>query len=93
MIVTVRAKAGHEAQLEAVMKKHWATIKRLDLVTSDPHELFRADGGLFVDIFTWKAVQSPMPPPAEVLGVWKEMNDAAAKMDIVQVTRVRTAGF
>lgn len=88
VIVTVKAKAGHEAQLEAVMKKHWSTIKRLDLVTSDQHELFRAGGGVFVDIFTWKSGAIPDNPPAEVLGVWKEMNDAAAKMDIVPVSRV-----
>lgn len=88
VMVTAKAKPGHEAQLESVLKKHWATIKRLDLVTTDEHQLFRSDGGVYIDIFTWKSGAIPDNPPAEVLGVWKEMNDAAAKLEIVQITRV-----
>ena len=88
VIVTARAKPGHEAQLESVMKKHWATVKRLDLVTGDEHQLLRGDGGVYVDIFTWKSGAIPDNPPAEILAIWKEMNGASAKLDIVAVTPV-----
>lgn len=88
VMVTVKAKPGQEAQLEAVMKKHWATVKRLDLVTSDPHTLYRTAGGTFVDIFTWKSGEIPDNAPPDVLAVWKEMNEAATKLDIVEVHRV-----
>ena len=88
VMVTVKAKPGKEAQLESVMKKHWATVKRLDLVTGDPHTLYRTDSGVFVDIFTWKSASIPDNAPADVLAVWKEMNEAASKLDIVEVHRV-----
>jgi hypothetical protein len=86
--VTVKAKAGQESNLEAVMKKHWATIRRLDLVTNDPHLLLRGKGGLFIDIFTWKSGSIPDDAPAEVLAIWKEMNEASTKLEIVEVKRV-----
>ena len=88
VVCTVKAKPGKEAQLESVMKKHWATIKRLDLVTNDPHTLYRADGGTFIDIFTWKSGDVPDHAPAEVLTLWREMNDAAVKLEIVPVKAV-----
>jgi hypothetical protein len=87
VIVTVKAKPGHEAQMEAVMKKHWAVIKRLDLVTGDPHTLYRSER-TFIDIFTWKSASIPDNAPAEVLAVWKEMNENAEKLDILEVHKV-----
>lgn len=88
VIVTVKAKAGQEARLESVMKKHWATIKRLDLVTGDAHMLLKSEGGTFVDVFTWKSHAIPDNAPAEVLAIWKEMNEASTKLDILEVKRV-----
>ena len=87
--VTVKAKPGQESKLESVMKKHWATIKRLDLITNDSHLLLRGDGGLFIDIFTWKSASIPDNAPAEVLTVWKEMNETSTKLEIMEVKRVR----
>jgi len=86
--VTVKAKPGQESTLESVMKKHWATIKRLKLVTNDPPLLLRGDGGLFINIFTWKNGSIPDNAPAEVLALWKEMNDASTKLEIIEVKRV-----
>jgi hypothetical protein len=86
--VTVKAKPGNESKLESALKKHWTTIKRLDLVTNDPHLLLRGDDGLFINIFTWKSGSIPDNAPAEVLAVWKEMNEASTKLEIVEVKRV-----
>jgi hypothetical protein len=88
VMVTVKAKPGQEAQLEAIMKKHWSTIKKLDLVTSAPHTLYRTAGGTFVDIFTWKSADIPDNAPPAVLAIWKEMNEASTKLDIVEVHQV-----
>ena len=87
VIVTVKAKPGREAQLEAVMKKHWATVKRLDLATQDPHTLYRA-GSTFIDIFTWKSASIPDNAPAEILAIWKEMNENAEKVQILEVQKI-----
>ena len=87
-MVTVKARPGQEAQVEAVIKKHWATIKKLDLVTSAPHTLYRTDGGTFIDIFTWKSAAIPDNAPPAVLAIWKEMREASTKLDIVEVHQV-----
>src|SRR5262245_24933492 len=63
VIVTYRAKTGKEAQLEKAIQNHWATIKRLGMVTGDLHMLFRGEDEpgktMFVNILTWKDHAAP----------------------------------
>ncbi|HEY3203340.1 MAG TPA: hypothetical protein VGL03_06730 [Thermoanaerobaculia bacterium] len=77
VIVTYRAKPGSEDALEKVIRKHWATVRRLKLVTEDVHLLYRGEDEpgktFFVNVFTWKNHDAPDNAPPEVEAVWAEM--------------------
>jgi len=77
VLVVYRPKAGQEAALLEVLKKDWATVKRLKLVDEQPHLLVQAkdDAGktVFVETFTWVSAETPDHVPAEVQAIWGEM--------------------
>jgi hypothetical protein len=77
VIVTVRPKAGAEADLERVMVSHWATAQRLGLVLAEPHVRIQAkdaDGKTYlVEIFTWRDEDIPDNAPAEIQAIWTDM--------------------
>ena len=78
VIVTVRPKPGAERDLERVMANHWSTAQRLGLVLAEPHVRIRAKDGqgkpYLVEILTWRDEAIPDNAPAEILGIWAEMN-------------------
>ena len=78
VIVTVRPKAGAEADLARVMADHWATCRRLNLVLAEPHVRIQAkdtEGKPYlVEIFTWRDEDIPDNAPAEIQAIWTEMN-------------------
>ena len=90
VMVTYRAKKGSEAQLAQVLSRHWETVRRLDLVTAEPREVFRA-GSTLIEVFTWKDAEIPDNAPAEVTALWAEMNKLVEKngISILEVERVR----
>jgi hypothetical protein len=78
VIVTVRPKAGAEADLARVMADHWAICQRLNLVLAEPHVRIQAKDTegkpYFVEIFTWRDEDIPDNAPAEIQAIWTEMN-------------------
>jgi hypothetical protein len=78
VVVTLHARAGSEAELAAVIARHWATARRLNLVLDAPHLTVRGseDGSrtYFVDIFTWRDASVPDHAPAEIRAIWADMN-------------------
>jgi len=77
VMVTLRAKAGAEAELAKVIADHWTTARRLDLVRPDPHVTLKgqdAGGTYFIDIFTWRDASIPDNAPAEIKRIWDDMN-------------------
>jgi hypothetical protein len=87
VLVTYRAKAGAEAQVETLVRKQWATLQRLDLVTHEARVLVR-DHGTFTEVFTWKSADIPDAAPAEVTAIWGEMGKVTEKIEIREVTRI-----
>jgi hypothetical protein len=77
VLVTYHAKSGHEAQLLEVLRKDWATVRKLNLVDEQPHVLVQGkdDSGkpIFVEVFTWSNGETPDHVPAEVQAIWTEM--------------------
>ena len=86
VLVTYRAKAGSETQVEALVRRQWATLQRLDLVTHETHVLVR-DHATFTEVFTWKSADIPDAAPAEVTAIWSEMGKVTEKIEIREVTR------
>jgi hypothetical protein len=95
-LVHYRPKPGHEAQLQALVEKHWGILDTLGLVTREPAQVWKATpkgrnhGGeqpYFVEIFSWKdesssdvAHQTP-----EVMAMWEPMGEHLAGLDIVKL--------
>jgi len=83
VVVTYSPRDGKEADVEKLIRKHWATLVRLKLVTSDPHLLYRdkdKDGlPVLVDVLTWKTHGTPDNAPAEVEAIWSQMEAACGK--------------
>ena len=96
VMITLRAKAGAEAELALVIADHWATATKLNLVRAEPHLTVRtkAVGGKvsFVDIFTWRDRDIPDNAPAAILKIWGDMSrltesrDGRPGIDITEVT-------
>lgn len=90
VMVTYRATKGSEAQLAQVVAKHWETVRRLDLVTSEPRHVYRA-GSMLIEVFTWKDAAIPDNAPAEIRALWDEMRKLVERngISILEVERVR----
>jgi hypothetical protein len=86
VMITLRPKAGAEAELAQVIARHWETVQRLKLVTDAPHVTLRgseaAEGTtrtFFVDVFTWRDASIPDAAPKEILAIWADMNRLVEK--------------
>jgi hypothetical protein len=87
VLVTYRAKAGSEAQVENLVRKQWATLQRLALVTPETHVLVR-DRATFTEVFSWKSADIPDAAPAEVTALWTKMGKVTEKIEIREVRRI-----
>ena len=78
VIVTLHAKTGAEAELAAVIARHWETARQLNLVLDAPHLTVRGtENGTqtyFVEIFTWRDASIPDAAPPAIRAIWAEMN-------------------
>jgi hypothetical protein len=85
VLVTYRPQAGNAEKLEQLIARHGATLKRLGLVTADPHLTYRAADSsgkpIVLDLLTWKDDAIPDDAPAEVRAIWGEMQKLVEKRD------------
>jgi hypothetical protein len=98
MMITLRPKAGAEAELKAVIAAHWDTARRLNLVQAEPHVTLElkdeARAIYFVDVFTWRDRDIPDNAPEAILKIWNDMNrltaprDGRPGLDIREVKRI-----
>ena len=80
VICHYRVSPGNEAAFEALLREHWPTLQRLDLVTDTPPQHFRGteqDNGkpIYFEIFHWHdgAVDRAHEHP-EVMKIWEPMD-------------------
>ena len=82
VVITLRPKAGAEAELKKVIAAHWETATRLNLVEPEPHvtlEMKDENRALYyVDVFTWRDRDIPDNAPPEILKIWNDMNRLTA---------------
>jgi hypothetical protein len=99
VMITLRARAGAERALTAVLARHYDVAHRLNLLAPDaPHVTLRAldEGGkpYFVEILTWRDGEVPDHAPSEIQAIWREMNGLVEQrsgkpgLDIVPMTAV-----
>lgn len=99
VMVTLHAKAGHEADAVRVLGKHWETARRLNLVRDTPHLTLRSDESgntaSFVEIFTWRDRSIPDRAPEAIRKIWDEMNavaEARAGRPALEIVEVSIVG-
>ena len=93
-ICQYHVKAGHEAEMEALLEKHWPTLHRAGLASDDPPVIYRGlpsgkpddhhgATGVYIEIFSWKSDDGPQlaHQTPEVMAVWEPMGAICEKMD------------
>jgi hypothetical protein len=95
MMVTYRPKQGKEAELQALVAKHWPTLAKAGLVTSEPARVWRAtdkrSGAVsFIEMFSWKDGESSgiahqLP---EVMALWEPMGPIMEGMSLQQIEQL-----
>lgn len=88
VIACYRPKAGHEADLESLMKEHVPTLRSEGLVTDRTPILGRAADGTIVEVFEWvsrEAVEAAHTNPV-VLAMWERFGKVC---DYVKVSDLK----
>ncbi len=98
VICNYRVSSGNEEKFEVLLKNHWPTLERLELVTNRPPQHFKGheqDTGqpIYFEIFEWKegAAERAHQHP-EVMAIWEpmdqlcEVRDGKPNMEFPHVT-------
>jgi hypothetical protein len=102
VICTYRVKPGKEKAFQALLARHWPTLRKLGLVTPQPSQVFRGlppgprkdahavGPSTFVEVFAWKdaqAVDAAHHSP-ELMKVWEPMGELCESMDFPHFERL-----
>ena len=92
---------GEEARFEELLEKHWPTLRKLNLVTEKPAEIYKreaAEGNCYIEIMTWvrpDAAQEAYQKP-EIKEIWgplfddlTEERDGRPAIEYPQVKRMK----
>jgi hypothetical protein len=92
-ICTYKVKPGKEAEMEALLAKHWPALHSVGLVTDEPARVYRGlpsgkpgnehgASRIYVEFMTWKDEQSPQlaHQTPEVMAVWEPMGAICEEM-------------
>ena len=99
VLVTYHVKEGKADDLAQLLDRAWATYERLGMVRDQPHMVMKGKekGGVFMaEILPWKSHAAPDNAPAEVFGLWNEMQNLCEKrgnrdsIEIPEVEMLRT---
>jgi hypothetical protein len=80
VVCLYRVRRGREGEFIELLKRHWPTLRSLDLATDDPPQYLRGfeqDGEpMFVEIFSWKTNEGPRVAHEhpDVMAIWEPMN-------------------
>jgi len=80
VVCLYRVRRGHEDEFIALLKRHWPTLRTLDLVAVDAPQYLRGveqDGEpIFVEIFSWKTAEAPRVAHEhpDVMAIWEPMD-------------------
>ena len=86
-ICLYRVARGQEGEFTSLLRRHWPTLRSLDLVTDTRPQHYRGaeqDGGpLFVEIFDWKNEEASRVAHEhpEVMAIWEPMDKLTEKRD------------
>jgi quinol monooxygenase YgiN len=95
-LVVYKVKKGHDDEFKKLLAAHWPALRKVDLVTDEPAQIWRgdsirsqSDGTTWVELYTWKdgtsaevAHQTP-----EIMQIWEPMTPLLEGMDIIYLDR------
>jgi hypothetical protein len=87
VICVYRVVSGREAAFTDLLKRHWPTLRSLDLVTDEPPRHYKGNeqggGPLFVEIFDWKdeAAARVAHEHPDVMAIWEPMDKLTERRD------------
>jgi hypothetical protein len=87
VIAVFKPKAGKQAELLAVVTKHWRVLQGQELVTERPRIAMQAVDGTIIEVFEWRSnasIEAAHKNPA-VLELWKEFEAACDNLPIAAV--------
>lgn len=87
VIACYRPKAGREADLEALVRRHVATLRSIGLVTDRASITMRAGDGTFIEVFEWasrEAIEAAHRHPV-VQKMWEAFGEACEYVPVSQV--------
>ncbi|NUO17162.1 MAG: hypothetical protein HUU03_12050 [Planctomycetaceae bacterium] len=93
VICTYQVKKGRQRAFEALLARHWKTLKRLKLVHAKSRpQYFRGQdpkGPVFVEIFAWLNEKAPdlAHHSPEVMAIWEPMMKLCRDMRFPHVER------
>jgi quinol monooxygenase YgiN len=94
-LVSYYPKPGKEAEMLALVKKHWPTLRRLGLASEKPAQIWRAHekdstSTYFVELFEWADEKSSdvAHQTPDVMAIWEPMGPILANLQIVKVEPV-----
>jgi hypothetical protein len=82
-----RVTPGREDEFTGLLRRHWPTLRSLDLVTDDRPQHYRGEepggGPLFVEIFRWKSEEASglAHEHPEVMAIWEPMDKLTERRD------------
>ena len=93
-ICQYHVKAGHEAEMEALLAKHWPALRAAGLATDEPAVVYRGlpsqkpddphgAAGVYFEMFSWTSDDGPAiaHETPEIMAVWEPMGAICEKMD------------
>lgn len=78
VIAAFKPRPGKEAQLLAVVSRHWTVLREQQLVSERPRFVMQAEHGTVIEVFEWRsaqAIEQAHTNPA-VLALWAEFEAA-----------------
>ena len=75
VLCTYRVVPGEEAAFEALLAKHWPTLRAQGLVTERRPQAYRGAGPTYHELFEWKDGRAPevAHQSPEVMAIWEPM--------------------
>jgi len=86
-LCTYRVKRGEESKFEALLKSHWPALRRLNLVTESPSQMFKGsdagDATYYVEILDWRDADAPNQADTfpEIMKIWEPMGALVESRD------------
>ncbi|MEM7202431.1 MAG: hypothetical protein AAF628_19320 [Planctomycetota bacterium] len=104
-ICQYRVKPGHEAEMEALLAKHWPALRKAGLASEQRPVIYRGlpsgkPGGahgaerVYIEIFSWAKENGPQlaHETPEVMAVWEPMGAICEDMDFPMFERLDVGG-